>query len=119
MRTTIRTIAYHASVAITAVLSWYANLAFADKGPLSIEPLLFRISYYILNPLITLGMVVALLYFMYGVVDFLRHRDSNATDASDGKNHLLYGLIGLFIMISAFAIMRVMSSILGGRVQTP
>jgi hypothetical protein len=107
---------------ITAVLIAVFSLSqtvFAETNPLSIEKLLYKIFYHLINPLIILGFAISLAYFMYGVVDFLRNRDSNSSEAGDGKRHLMYGLIGLFIFVSAFAIARIMSSILGGGVPTP
>ena len=103
---------------VLAVFAIYQK-ALAANNPLSIEKLLYKIYYHLINPLIILGFAVSLIYFMYGVVDFLRKRDSNAADAGDGKRHLGYGLLGLFIFVSAFAIARVMSSILGGDILTP
>ena len=94
------------------------KVVYAADSPLSVQPILYRIYYAVINPLITLGFAIALLYFMYGVVDFLRKRDMNAADASEGKNHLMYGLIGLFIMVSAFAIMSIMNNIWGGTAAT-
>lgn len=99
-----------ASVAVFAM----THIAYAaDEEALSIKPLLGKIFYHLINPLIMLAFAGSILYFIYGVVDFLRKRDSNAADAKDGKNNLLYGLIGLFIMTSAFAIANIMSNIVG------
>jgi hypothetical protein len=101
------------SVFFTAVLvAVFAitQTAMAAGNPLSLEKLLAKIFYHLINPLIILGFVISLAVFMYGVVDFLRKRDSNAADANEGKNHLLYGLIGLFIFVSAFAIARIMNT---------
>lgn len=107
LRTMVQTTA--AIVAVFAI----SHIAYADENSLSIKGLLAKVYYHLINPIIMLAFAGAILYFMYGVVDFLRKRDSNATDAQDGKNHLLYGIIGLFIMTSAFAIARIMSSIVG------
>ena len=93
-------------------------LTHAD-GELSINGLLYKIFYHIINPLIMVAMAGSVLWFMYGVIDFLRKRDTNIPEAEDGKRHMLYGLLGLFIFVSAFAIARIMSSILGGGVPTP
>lgn len=109
----IQTAAYVAVFAIPLVAGA------TGESSLSINGLLYKIFYHIINPAIMVAMAGSVLYFMYGVVDFLRKRDSDATGAEEGKNHLLYGMIGLFIFVSAFAIARIMSSILGGGVPTP
>lgn len=85
---------------------------FADS-PLSVKQLMFRVSYYIINPLIIAGFVAALIYFIWGLIDFLRNRDVNAAAGQEGRNHMLWGIVGLVIMVSAFAIMQMMAGILG------
>lgn len=88
------------------------TIAYADEM-LSIKQLMFRISYYIINPLIIFGFVVALVYFIWGIIDFLRNRDQNAEASNDGKQHMLWGTVGMIIMISSFAIMRLLAGIVG------
>ncbi len=95
------------------------TIAYAQEGALSIKQLMFRVSFYVLNPLIIVGFVVALLYFIWGVLSFLRNRDVNATASNEGKQHMLWGLIGLTIMVSAFAIMRLIANIIGSDIPTP
>ncbi len=74
---------------------------------------MFRVSYYIINPLIIFGFVVALIYFIWGIIDFLRNRDNNAEASNDGKQHMLWGTFGMVIMVSAFAIMRLLANVVG------
>jgi hypothetical protein len=89
------------------------EIAYAADDLLSIKELMFRVSFYIINPLIIFGFVVALVYFIWGVLDFLRKRELGSDKAADGKSHMLYGTIGMIIMVSAFAIMRVLADIVG------
>jgi len=85
----------------------------AQDSVLSIKELMFRVSYYIINPIIVLGFVIALGYFIWGMIDFLANRDTSSQKAEEGKQHMLYGTIGMFIMVSAFAIMRLLASAIG------
>lgn len=110
---------YKKNIAIIVFFSSVVNICYAAESSLSIKGLLYKIFYHIINPLITFAFTASLIYFMYGVVAFLRNRDTNIPEAEDGKRHLLYGTVGLFIFVSAFAIARIMSSILGGGVPTP
>ncbi len=98
------------SIAIIAILMIAGNVY--AEGTITVVPVLYRIFYYIVNPLITLSFICALAYFFYGVILFIKQRDSSAEDANQGKQHLLYGTIGLFIMVSAFAIARVMRDVI-------
>ncbi len=74
---------------------------------LSIAPLLIKIDKYILNPLLTLMFLVALAVFFWGIVQFISNSDASGTVREDGKRNILYGIIGMFIMVSAFGIIRV------------
>lgn len=89
------------------------RIAYAADDILSIKELMFRVSYYVINPLIMLGFVVALVYLIWGIMDFLRNRDTNATLAQEGKWHMLYGIIGMVIMVSAFAIVEFLRNAVG------
>ncbi len=94
------------------------EIAYAADDLLSIKELMFRVSFYIINPLIIFGFVVALVYFIWGIIDFLRKRDMGAKEAEEGKWHMLYGTIGMVIMVSAFAIMRLLANIVGADADT-
>lgn len=94
-------------------MNWLPFIAFAQSNPLSIKELMFRISYYILNPLIIVGFVLATIYFLWGMISFLRSRQISAEQSNEGKSHMIYGLLGMVIMVSAFAIMGAMAGIIG------
>ncbi len=89
------------------------HIALAASDTLSIKELMFRISYYILNPAIILGFVIATMYFLWGMFSFLKSRQVSAEDSIQGKSHMLWGVIGMVIMVSAFAIMGAMANIIG------
>ncbi len=68
--------------------------------------LISALATYILNPVIGVMIAVALLYFIWGVVQYVRNADDSAARET-GSRHIIYGIIGLFIMISAFSIVKV------------
>lgn len=72
---------------------------------MSIAQLLGRIALYILNPLILLGFVFAILVFFWGIFKFVANAGDPKAQA-EGKENLKWGLVGLFIMVSVFAIIR-------------
>lgn len=94
------------------------TIVFADSS-LSVKQLMFRISYYLINPLIILGFVAALIYFIWGMIEFLRNRDINAAAGKEGRDHMLWGIVGLVIMVSAFAIMKMLGQAVGSDIVTP
>jgi hypothetical protein len=72
---------------------------------MTILEFLNKINQFILNPLITLAFAVALLYFFIGMFQFI---NSETADAKRdlGKRKILWGLFGMFIMISAYGLIR-------------
>jgi hypothetical protein len=83
------------------------NVAYADIGEL-----VKRVNAVILNPFIVFLFAVALVYFIYGVFEFLANAESE--DArTKGKQHMLWGVIGMFIMMAVFGIMQVIINTIG------
>lgn len=67
--------------------------------------ILQKINEVIINPLILLLFGVAILVFLWGVAEFIL--SLNSDDArSKGKQHMLWGVIGLVIMFSVWAIIQ-------------
>ncbi|MEK7227447.1 MAG: hypothetical protein AAB641_00970 [Patescibacteria group bacterium] len=77
-----------------------------------IESFLNKINQFILNPIIGLAFAVALLVFFWGIFQFI---NSETTDAKrdEGKRKIFYGLLGMFIMISAFGLIRLILNTFG------
>jgi len=78
--------------------------------------LLDRINELIINPIIILLMSVALVVFIWGVVQFVMNREgttisgdgkSSPGSLEQGKRHMVWGIIGLVIMVSVFGIIKV------------
>lgn len=65
----------------------------------------------IINPLIALLFTIGLLVFMWGVVEFLLSlNELTKTDKATGKRHMLYGILGMFIMVAAYAIVQLIGN---------
>ncbi len=87
-----------------------ADTPVGEPSPVVYE-IVGKVNQYIINPLIILLFALALVYFLYGVVEFL---STNADkDRTTGKNHMLWGIFGMFIMISVFAILRIIANTIG------
>lgn len=63
----------------------------------------------IINPLILLLFALALAYFLYGVFEFIGNQ-ANEEKKTSGKSHMLWGIIGLTIMMGVWAILGVLLS---------
>ncbi len=68
------------------------------------DQLLGKIQDKIVNPIIGLLFALAALYFVYGVYEFLRS-DIGDADKEKGRQHMLWGVIGMAIMVSVFGIL--------------
>ena len=60
----------------------------------------------ILFPLIALMTAVAILVFLWGCFQYMRGAD-NEEERSQGARHILWGLVGLLVMASAFTILQI------------
>lgn len=67
---------------------------------------------YIVNPLIALLFALALGYFLYGVVEFIANQD-NESKKTEGKQHILWGLIGITIMFGVWGLLQIVLDSLG------
>ena len=66
----------------------------------------------IVNPAIYVLFSLGLLVFVYGVVEFMMNLSKGA-DTKEGKSHMLWGIVGMFIMVSVFGIIHLLSSTFG------
>lgn len=77
------------------------------QGPaVTIMPFIYKINTYIINPIIMLVFAVAMLIFFYGIFEFIRAAPDMGRARDDGKKKITYGLIGMFIMFSAYGFVR-------------
>lgn len=56
--------------------------------------------------------ILAVVFFIIGVVEYIRGA-SNEDARKKGQQHMLWGLIGLFIMVGVFFIMKVLLGTVG------
>jgi len=70
--------------------------------------LIFNIKAYILNPIIGFMFAVAVVMFIYGIVEYIWSAD-NEEKIAVGKKHMIYGIIGIFVMIGVYGILNILS----------
>jgi len=89
-------------------------IAYAQSGAhiVAAQSLLAKIETFILFPLMTLMIAVALLVFLYGMYEYVLNADDES-GRSTGKTHMLYGIIGLLVMVSAYAILKIAAATFG------
>lgn len=62
-----------------------------------------KINQYFINPIILLAFAVALLIFFWGIVQFISSETVDSKREA-GKKKILWGLVGIFIMFSAYGL---------------
>ncbi|HCC05733.1 TPA: hypothetical protein DEP58_05560 [Patescibacteria group bacterium] len=74
--------------------------------PAEVQGLVGRIVIEIINPIIGVIFAAALVYFLWGLLMFVINA-GNEAKRGEYKQHMLWGLIGLVVMISAYALIEV------------
>lgn len=76
------------------------------------DAIITAVNVNIVNPLIILMFAVALIVFLWGVVQYVaKGGDDKAIETA--RMHVVYGLIGMFIMVSAFGLIRIVLGTFG------
>jgi hypothetical protein len=88
------------------------SVAFAQTHTDAACKFVANIEDIILFPLITLLSAVALVVFIWGIFQYVAGAESDEARAT-GKRHMLWGIIGLTIMVSAFTLLQVFTRTFG------
>ena len=80
---------------------------------MSIKEIIDKITSEIINPAIYLLFAAATLMFAWGIVNYILSASSQKVD--QGKKTMLYGIIGLFVMASAWGIVKILCNFFGTR----
>ncbi len=70
------------------------------------QNLMDKIVAIIIDPLILLIFSVGFVVFLWGLVEFMRNVESESSRET-GKQHMLWGLVGMFIMIAVQGIIAI------------
>ena len=73
----------------------------------SVKAFISKVNDAIVNPLIILLIAAATAYFLWGLAQFVMNAD-DATKREEGKQKIVWGLIGLTIMVSVSAILNIL-----------
>lgn len=85
---------------------------FIPVAEASVQTLVKSINRVIVNPLIYMLFALATVYFIYGLAKYLLSPD-NEQIKKTSKSHMLWGIIGMVIMLSVFGIMNLILNTLG------
>lgn len=69
----------------------------------------------IVNPIIVILSALAFAWFMYGVTRFVIMKD-NEQERSNGKKHIIFGILALVIIFSIWGILNVLGGAVGSKI---
>ena len=107
-----RTIYTTSATLLLSVFCVSVVLAAESSGAALARDFVGRINNAILFPLISLLVGVALLVFLYGVYEYVLNSD-NDSERQKGQQHMLWGIVGLVVMMSAMAILSIAANTFG------
>mgnify|MGYP001612784828 CR=1 FL=1 len=70
--------------------------------------LISNIKNLILNPIIGFMFALAVVMFIYGVVEYIYGAD-NEDKRNAGKKHMIWGVVGIFVMMGVYGILNIIS----------
>lgn len=74
--------------------------------------LLDRIVDYVIDPAVKVVFTLGLFFFLWGLVEFLWNlKDGQVSE--NGKNHMVYGMVGMLIMVSVYGIIALIMNTFG------
>lgn len=92
----------------------FPKIAYAAENP-AVTNVVQKINQFIINPLIGFLFALAFVVFLWGTAEFILQADNEAGRAK-GKLHMIWGAIGMVIMLGAFTIMRIIANTIGAPV---
>lgn len=89
----------------------FTKIAYAAPSK-NLDEFLANVNEFIINPLILFLFALAILFFLYGVFEFFLNQ-SNDEKKTTGKQHMLWGIVGIAIMLSVWTILGIIINTLG------
>ncbi|MES2416246.1 MAG: hypothetical protein V4504_00935 [Patescibacteria group bacterium] len=87
---------------------FFTNVAYASE---SLDAFISNVDRLIINPIIILLFALAVVYFLWGIFEFISNTE-NEEARTIGKKHMLFGVIGIFIMIAVWSILSIIMNTL-------
>jgi len=88
------------------------SIKIAYAASTSLNGFIYNVDSMIIDPLIKLLFALAIVYFLYGVFEFLSNQE-NEEKKTTGKQHMIWGIVGITIMMGVWTILGVVLNTLG------
>ena len=83
-----------------------------------ISDVVTRFRVYIIDPAILIVFAAGFFLFVYGLVEFLWKLNQGG-DNKEGKQHMLWGIVGMVVMVSVYGILSLVTNTFGIDLQNP
>ncbi|MES2202872.1 MAG: hypothetical protein V4474_00910 [Patescibacteria group bacterium] len=77
---------------------------------MDVTTLVNNVTRVLINPAILLIFGIALVVFIWGLVQFLWAANVGGKESNTGKQHMLWGVVGMFIMVASFGILTLIQN---------
>ena len=78
----------------------------------TLDELLSKVSAKIINPAIEFAFIIALVVFLFGVLEFIRGAN-NEEKRKKGREHIMWGIVGFLIMFGVWGIINILVNTFG------
>jgi ABC-type phosphate transport system permease subunit len=82
------------------------------------DQIISKFGTYIVDPLLLVIFAAGFFLFIWGLFEFMVN-SSRGADRETGKQHMIYGTIGMLIMVSVYGIISLIDSTFGLNVANP
>ncbi len=80
----------------------------------AIQKLAGNLAQYVINPILLLLFAAGMVVFVWGLVEYLYALNVKGEQTAEGKKHMLWGMVGMFIMAAALTIIKIINNTVGG-----
>ena len=84
----------------------------------NISDVMARFQTYLITPAILVIFACGFFLFVYGLVEFLIKLNEGG-DNAEGKQHMVWGIVGMLIMVSVYGILALVTNTFGINLQNP
>lgn len=82
------------------------DFIFTNVAHASVDSFVANVNRLIINPIIVFIFGLAVVYFLYGIFMFISNQD-NEEAKTKGKSHMMWGVIGMVLMMGVFTILNI------------
>ncbi len=84
------------------------NLFFTNVAHASLSSFVGNVNKLIINPIIVLLFALAMVYFLFGLFEFISNAE-NEEKRTKGKSHMLWGIVGIVIMMAVWTLLGIIT----------